>query len=129
MIKVTYERYLKSEWWRKRRSETLKQNPTCFMCKKRATQVHHITYKRLGEERDSDLVSVCKKHHRKLHFKKEEKLTDFESRYEYQKYYSQRKKREGKPWYKSKAKIKRKFSCLTRYSKKNRYLTSRYGYG
>jgi hypothetical protein len=64
----SYDTYLASDHWkdlRKRYAESdLPQ--TCF-CKRAAFQLHHITYRRLGEERLNDLVPVCEEHHRQFH--------------------------------------------------------------
>jgi hypothetical protein len=36
-------------------------------CMKRATQAHHLTYRRLFHERPGDLMAVCTECHRRLH--------------------------------------------------------------
>ena len=57
----TYKEYLLSPEWKKIRKRTLERaNNKCEICKiTRAYQVHHKTYKRLFNEKDSDLVAIC----------------------------------------------------------------------
>lgn len=57
----SYKEYLKSKEWKKLRRKVLaRANRTCELCKmKKATQVHHKTYKRIFNERLTDLVAVC----------------------------------------------------------------------
>ena len=33
----------------------------------RSGHLHHLTYERLGDEDDDDLVPLCARHHRQLH--------------------------------------------------------------
>ena len=37
--------------------------PGCFVCGRADVQMHHRSYRRLGEERASDLVALCEDHH------------------------------------------------------------------
>ena len=64
-----YRRYLKSDHWKETRSIALqKANYTCKDCGSKSNlQVHHLTYARRGHERQSDLVVVCDKCHKKRH--------------------------------------------------------------
>jgi len=68
-IDKKYEAYLKSDKWRKKRLTRLwSDGRICQKCKTRkATQVHHKTYARIYNELQSDLMSVCKPCHRKIH--------------------------------------------------------------
>lgn len=62
-----YHIYLQSPYWKSRRDRAMKAHgPTCCVCKGPATQVHHLTYARLGNERISDLAPVCKVCHEKV---------------------------------------------------------------
>ena len=62
------EVYLNSDHWQKLRSEKLKLNPACEVCKSVvATQVHHLRYKNLYDVLISDLLSVCDPCHRRQH--------------------------------------------------------------
>lgn len=56
-----YDRYLASpEWARKRAAALGRDRGLCCGCGvKPATQVHHLTYARVGREMLFDLVSVC----------------------------------------------------------------------
>ena len=66
-----YETYLKSPKWKIRREQILtKCEGICSVCGDApATQVHHLTYDRVGEELESDLVGLCKPCHDKIHDK------------------------------------------------------------
>ena len=72
----TYKSYMKSDAWKEKRRERLAlDNNHCVMCGrpnkgkdgKEVLQVHHITYKHLGNEPLEDLVSLCPSCHRKIH--------------------------------------------------------------
>jgi len=74
LLKGTYKLYLNTEHWKEVRKKKLESKPICEMCKKeKATQVHHLYYEDrngksiLYKEKQSDLVSVCKKCHEKIH--------------------------------------------------------------
>jgi 5-methylcytosine-specific restriction endonuclease McrA len=56
-----YKDYISSPSWIKLKNQRLKLDKyVCQACfKKKATQVHHVTYKRLFHELMDDLVSVC----------------------------------------------------------------------
>ncbi len=63
-----YTDYLKSDYWRKHRQVALKQNRRCVLCNKRATHIHHRTYKRRGTPLEvKDIVSLCKFCHDLFH--------------------------------------------------------------
>jgi len=70
----TYKLYLETEHWKGIRKQKLALNPVCEFCKKvKATQVHHLRYNDdngktiLYREKMSDLLSVCKDCHKKIH--------------------------------------------------------------
>lgn len=67
--KARYENYIVSDKWKARRKEILaRDNYTCKQCGSHDyLQVHHINYKRLEYELDSDLVSVCQECHKRIH--------------------------------------------------------------
>lgn len=56
-----YEAYISSDAWREKRLRVLERDKwTCQACmRRRATQVHHLTYKHLEHEPLFDLVSIC----------------------------------------------------------------------
>lgn len=64
-----YQVYLNSSEWRRTRSRALKRaGYQCFKCpSRRSLEVHHLTYERLGMERDADLEVLCVTCHRGEH--------------------------------------------------------------
>jgi 5-methylcytosine-specific restriction endonuclease McrA len=63
-----YERYLRSSHWRQRRQAILIRDVVCRACGSSVNlQVHHLSYERLGAERDEDLVTLCRDCHRRTH--------------------------------------------------------------
>lgn len=64
-----YEIYLKSDEWRAKREKVLQRSRgRCEGCDDRAaTQVHHLTYRRLGRELLFDLVALCGECHGTVH--------------------------------------------------------------
>ncbi len=63
-----HQDYLKTIEWQEKRDEVLRRdNFTCQSClKKRATQVHHLTYDHFGSEPLFDLISVCDECHQMI---------------------------------------------------------------
>lgn len=68
-----YLNYIKSNvWYEKRLDIAKKRNYICEMCNKSSVknfQIHHLTYERLGNELDSDLMFLCTECHSKIHNK------------------------------------------------------------
>jgi 5-methylcytosine-specific restriction endonuclease McrA len=64
-----YRRYLKTEEWRTRRQAAVERaRGFCADCGSRENlDVHHLTYKRRGSERASDLVALCRACHKERH--------------------------------------------------------------
>lgn len=66
-----YIKYIQSTRWRKKRDQFMKSNlpKDCFVCGVRSSSMdlHHRTYKRLGNEKLTDLVLVCRSCHGKIH--------------------------------------------------------------
>jgi hypothetical protein len=67
-----YNQYLNSDEWRTMRLKVLKRDGgKCRLglrgCTRNATQVHHLTYKRVTREEMDDLVSACKTCHELHH--------------------------------------------------------------
>ena len=76
---ATYTDYLYGRWWtnRKKKHYQKKKNRRCFICHDLTElQVHHRTYTTLGEERDRDLITLCRKHHEEITFYKGRKITN-----------------------------------------------------
>jgi hypothetical protein len=63
-----YERYLRSKAWKKKRAAVLARDKKCRSCgSTRKLQVHHLTYRRIYQERLSDLTTLCDGCHRRVH--------------------------------------------------------------
>lgn len=65
-----YHEYMASPEWRAKRAQVLKRsNGRCETprCSRRADQVHHLTYVRLGDELLDDLRAICMPCHRIEH--------------------------------------------------------------
>jgi hypothetical protein len=61
MLQINYQEYIKSDRWRRKREKVIKRaGGVCEECRKgRIRHVHHLTYKRLGNEWLSDLLGLC----------------------------------------------------------------------
>ena len=65
---IPYRVYLKTTYWKRVRRRTLARDKgLCVRCKGRATEVHHVSYERLGREDSWDVVSLCSACHEKAH--------------------------------------------------------------
>lgn len=63
---VDYDEYIQSDEWKARAKAIRKRdNYTCQDCKATDVRldVHHLTYARLGHERDEDLIALCRECH------------------------------------------------------------------
>ena len=69
--KWEYKQYLKSDKWHKKRLAVLQRDGfRCVRCgSKNQLQVHHKTYRNIFNEPLSDLITLCKKCHKKQHKK------------------------------------------------------------
>ena len=69
--KEEYNQYLNGKKWRAKRLQVAKRAKfTCEKCLKvvkKGFHIHHLTYKRFGNEKLSDLVFLCKDCHEELH--------------------------------------------------------------
>lgn len=56
-----YRQYMGSRlWWLRRRWIMERDNHICRHCTVRpATEVHHLTYERFGNEHPGDLIAIC----------------------------------------------------------------------
>lgn len=67
---MPYYKYLQSESWFATRDRVKAARPVCECCGLYTTdQVHHLTYERVGNELDDDLLAVCRPCHAGLHAK------------------------------------------------------------
>src|SRR5262245_39740263 len=66
-----YEWYRCSPSWHERRQWILKRaRGICEMCRKRpATEIHHLTYKRVFNENPADLMALCRQCHAEIHWR------------------------------------------------------------
>lgn len=62
--RMTYNEYIRSDAWQEKREafRRSKLKKKCF-CGERQVDLHHRSYKNLGNERLMDLVPLCRKHH------------------------------------------------------------------
>ncbi len=67
--KDNYLEYLTTQEWRtKADASKARDDYTCKRCgSKKYLQTHHITYKRLYNERDEDLTTLCNDCHKYVH--------------------------------------------------------------
>lgn len=64
---MKYIQYLKSSKWKTKRDE-YERIGNCYVCnRRRHLQLHHISYKNLGNEGEDDLVVVCEACHTRIH--------------------------------------------------------------
>lgn len=67
--KTVYKEYIVSETWKEKRKEALHFSDDrcqiCYSCED--LEVHHRTYKRLGDEMLSDLTVLCDRCHNIFH--------------------------------------------------------------
>lgn len=62
------EAYYQSDEWKARRDECLDLAfHVCYLCRGLAEQAHHLTYERLGNERQEDLMALCRRCHEAVH--------------------------------------------------------------
>jgi 5-methylcytosine-specific restriction endonuclease McrA len=77
MSRVNYKKYLQSPHWYNYKQSVYRDKPYyCYLCQKREKlELHHITYKNLGNENIDDVIYLCHKCHLYATFSKEkEKL-------------------------------------------------------
>lgn len=77
---IPYSEYRQSRWWRERREAFRATHDFCWLCTFSKTaarsgepidlrfHVHHLSYERLGEEQDDDLVLLCSRCHNLVHY-------------------------------------------------------------
>lgn len=66
---IPYSEYLKTDHWQDVRMRAHARGASkCCMCSEtERLDVHHNDYDRLGEELDTDVAVVCRKHHQQFH--------------------------------------------------------------
>ena len=69
MNKAEYDDYLKSDRWKYLTQAIRRAVKACEMCSfPYELNVHHKTYKRVGNERREDLIVLCRSCHSRHHF-------------------------------------------------------------
>ena len=65
----TYKEYIRSDAWRRKRVEVIRRaGGVCERCGDwPIANVHHLSYRRLGNELPADLLGVCRQCHHTLH--------------------------------------------------------------
>lgn len=64
----SYQAYINSREWQMKARAAKEQAGECALCTStRSLEVHHRTYARLGHERQSDLIVLCGRCHRRHH--------------------------------------------------------------
>lgn len=64
----SYEAYRNGRHWRRLRNNLKAGKPQCMGCNKyRATELHHLTYDRLGREKYRNLIALCRNCHQSIH--------------------------------------------------------------
>ena len=63
--KIEYEQYLNSNQWQINRQKILwRDKSKCRICgSSDLLQVHHLSYKKIGNEKKENLITLCKAHH------------------------------------------------------------------
>jgi hypothetical protein len=71
---LTYFEYLVTDWWRSRRAKAIRD--AYYRCQVEGCEAmdlhlhcHHLSYERLGNEKDEDLLVLCGLHHKQYHLK------------------------------------------------------------
>jgi hypothetical protein len=68
LFRGLYEIYLKSPYWKAKRKEIVKlQGGICNKCDNYISDVHHKTYKNIGNENLEDLEGLCRYCHKVKH--------------------------------------------------------------
>ena len=69
---VWYPQYLRTDEWQNKRIEVIKRcKNICEECNfEKVDDIHHITYKNVGNEKLYELIGVCRACHAMLHGKK-----------------------------------------------------------
>lgn len=66
-----YREYLQSDDWKKKRQERLWFDKKCQICGRPFDlEVHHLTYKNFPCENATDLITLCRRCHEKVEFRK-----------------------------------------------------------
>lgn len=65
---MTYGQYVVSDAWRWFRADWMRRHGTyCKRCGRAGLDLHHVSYARLGRERDDDVVLLCRQCHEAFH--------------------------------------------------------------
>ena len=65
--KLRYDEYLQSKWWTA--WSKIYKGEKCEQCgRKYELNVHHLTYENIGDEKSSDVITLCKRCHIDFHY-------------------------------------------------------------
>lgn len=66
---IGYNNYLKSKHWIQLRKKYIPSDMRCSMCQEisKSLQLHHLSYKNIGNEQETDLVPLCENCHKLIH--------------------------------------------------------------
>lgn len=80
---MTYDEYMGStEWSARARLARRRAGYRCMLCYRRAPlEVHHRTYERLGNEKDTDVIALCAECHARHHDRLDEMLCNSQQPY------------------------------------------------
>ena len=81
VVRLKYANYIQSRTW-KAKSAAIKKTGICSRCGRKAPlDTHHKTYARLGFEKDSDLIALCRACHAREHgILDEDSMLDFNTK-------------------------------------------------
>lgn len=67
-LRAEYQTYLASPEWAEKRTQALvRTGGKCSICPRKATEVHHLSYRNIGNEAPDDLMAVCRECHCAIH--------------------------------------------------------------
>ena len=77
-----FQDYIKSEKWKLLKEKRLEKDEfKCVLCKSKEKLVcHHLTYMRLYKEEINDLITLCSRCHKRIHFICSPKVPEFAQR-------------------------------------------------
>ena len=108
-IYYSYHKYLQSNHWKKKRQDFLESKlykNGCEICNStKKINIHHKTYKRIGNEKLNDLTALCEECHLKLHEELKENPENLWKTYKRMRKQFQRKNKKNKKNIKEKIKV------------------------
>lgn len=96
---MNYREYLLSPSWKRKKNQVKYWHGNrCHICNKRHVDIHHKTYKDIGNENQKfHLIPLCRFHHEQVHiFCRKEQLDYWHGTEKYIKLHSKKKKKKRK---------------------------------